>query len=433
MSRPDPNPCGSACLILGVVLLCACGTPPPPAPVKLTLFGLGLEAGELLRQDALDEFTRTTGIQVELIPTVGNSTQQLTAVLDLLKRHASSPDIYLIDTIWPGTLHEFMEDLTPYLQEESRTHLPVLMANNTVAGRIVALPFYMNSGMLYYRADLLKTYGYSAPPATWADLTSAALRIQQGERRRGKRTFWGYVWQGAPYEGLTCNALEWQVSFGGGNLIGKDGTVTVNNLRTVRALRTAARWVGSISPPAVLAYTESDTLNAFRSGGAAFMRNWSSSYRSVTRDAEPQRVGVSFLPAGPGGRANVIGGFQLAMSRYSRHKQQAAQLILYLTSKAVQRRRALRRGILPTYPDIHQEADFLKAVPPGWILRDLPPDSWVLRPSSVADGQYANVSKAYFTCVHGVLSGQLRAQPALAELETSLQHLMSLRQSSIGR
>ena len=74
----------------------------------------------------------------------------------------------------------------------------------------------MNIGMLYYRRDLVDKYGYRRPPTTWSELEAMAARIQKGERAAGKTKFWGYVWQGAAYEGLTCNALEWQTSSGAG-------------------------------------------------------------------------------------------------------------------------------------------------------------------------------------------------------------------------
>lgn len=420
--------CHAGCLCTIILACWSCGSPPPvPPPQKLTIFGLGLESGELLRQDAINEFSRETGIQVELIPTPGSSVQQLTALLDLFEKRSASPDIVVIDSIWPGTLQEHLVDLTPYAGPETTMHFPVLLDNNRIAGRLVGLPFYMNSGMLFYRADLLKAYGYVSAPRTWRELESAALRIQQAERRRGKKEFWGFVWQGAAYEGLTCNALEWQAANGGGRIIEENGTVTVNNPRTAEAMRKAAAWIGSISPPGVLAYTESDTLSVFASGNAAFMRHWSSAYSSIARKLDRVAVGISLLPIGRSKRAQAIGGFQLGVSQYSLNIKQAARLVLHLTSRKVQERRAVRRGFLPTYPDLYDDAEFATMVPQSRVLKNLSEKDWVLRPSSVAGQHYADVSRAYYRQIHAILSRQTPVQDGLQDLELSLQRVMNLQ------
>jgi trehalose/maltose transport system substrate-binding protein len=114
---------------------------------------------------------------------------------------------------------------------------------------------------LFYRVDLLREYGYVRPPKTWEDLETMARRIQAGERAKGNDDFWGFVWQGAPSEALTCNALEWQVSEGGGTILDEQGRVTVTNPHTIRAWDRAARWVGWISPPGVIGYKEWDAFN----------------------------------------------------------------------------------------------------------------------------------------------------------------------------
>jgi trehalose/maltose transport system substrate-binding protein len=410
--------------ILGMIALAGCRPASPPSSgVKLTMFGFGLQQGAELRQDALEDFTRKTGIQVELIPTPGTSEEQLTLILQLLNRRATTPDVYLIDIIWPGTLHEHLLDLTPYLEHESRGHIPALLANDTIKDRVVCLPLYMNPGVLYYRIDLLKKYGHQAPPKTWEELSRMAINIQQGERRQGQQPFWGYIWQGAAYEGLTCNALEWQASFGGGHIVESNGSVTVNNPRTAQALRNAASWVGSISPESVLAYTESDTLNVFRLRNAAFMRHWGSVLRRITDAAPAGTVGVAPLPAGPSGRAQGLGGFQLAVSRYSAHPKEAVQLVLYLTGTQVQTRRALQRGYLPTYLDLYQKPELVRGLPQGRVLQDAASGSWVVRPSTVTGPRYAEVSKAYYRSVHAVLARKLSAEVALAALQKELESL----------
>lgn len=419
-------------LLVAFVFITGCGGPPRNALAKLTVLGLSLDAGSHLRQDAIDAYAQKAGIEVDLIPTPGTSTEQLAHDRKLLSRHASTPDVYLIDIVWPGTLHQDLLDLTPYLNEESRMHVPALIQNNTIHGRLVSLPFYMNTGMLYYRADLLKKYGYSAPPATWDELARDAARIQSGERQQGNRNFWGYVWQGAAYEGLTCNAMEWQASFGGGHIIENNGVISVDNPAAVRAMNTAASWVGSISPSSVLFYNESDTVNAFTSGNAAFIRHWSSAFLTIRDGMRQGSVGVAPMPEGPAGRAYTLGGFEFAVSRYSPHPREAAALVLYLTSPEVERRRALLRGYVPSYPHLYSQPELLRALPQIGVLQNADPKSWVARPSAVTGASYAEVSKAYYESVHEILSGKVRARKALPELARKLEELTGLRQGPPG-
>lgn len=418
----------SVCFFVAISIQLSCGpkiTQKPKQTVVLTVAGVGYEAARQLPKEGLDEFTRKAGIQVDFIPAWGDSTEQLALAKGTLDRHSHTPDVYLIDAIWPGTLAPHLLNLTPYLNGDAHGQLHALLKNDTVNGRLVALPFYLNVGMLYYRTDLLAKYGYKHPPNTWGEMERMARRIQRGERAEGHAGFWGYVFQGAAYEGLTCNALEWQMSFGGGHIVEPEGTVSVNNSRTARALRIAASWVGSISPPSVVSYTESDSLNAFRSGDAAFMRYWSSGYNLVANSSLLRgKFAVAPLPCGlPGRRAQTMGGFQLAVSAYSMHPREATQLVLYLTGSHVQKCRAVREGYLPTLPRLYDDPAVLKAVPEAKALKNLGLESWVSRPSTVAGAHYADVSRVYYEGVHAVLTGK---RPARAVLESMEKRLVGL-------
>jgi trehalose/maltose transport system substrate-binding protein len=406
---------------------------PRPAPrrkVQLTLAGLSYGTARRLGPQGLDDFTARTGISVHALPAWGNSTDQFAVTRNTLRKHFGTPDIYVIDVIWPGSLAPDLLDLNPYVTPQDRRHIPALLANDTVDGRLVSLPFYLNIGMLYYRPDLLEKYKFHRPPGTWKELESMAATIQRGERKAGRSSFWGYVWQGSPYEGLTCNALEWQVSFGGGHIVEAGGAVSINNPRAAAALQMAAHWVGSISPPSVLSYNESDSLNAFRTGNAAFLRYWSSGYSPVNQQDSPVRgrFKVTLLPSGPKGRAQTMGGFQIAASRYSAHRAEAAELARFLTSAEFQKCRAVEDGYLPTLPRLYDDPELMKAVPQAEALRKTGLSDWVARPSSAAGNAYADISKTYFTAVHAVLSRQIAAEEALHNVEKRAIELMRASQ-----
>ena len=133
------------------------------------------------------------------------------------------------------------------------------------------------SDMLAPMNDLLEKYGKEVPK-TWAELKATAQEIQDGERAAGQADLWGFVWQGNAYEGLTCNALEWIKSYGGGQIVEPDGTISVNNPQAAAALEEAKSWVGTISPEGVLAHKEEDARGVWQTGNAVFMRNWPYAY-----------------------------------------------------------------------------------------------------------------------------------------------------------
>ena len=377
--------------------------------------------------EELMQFTKETGIRIETLPAPEAAVEQLAAWRKLLEGGARAPDVYAIDVIWPEILADNLVDLKTYIPaQEVTAYFPELIENNTVNGRLVALPFILNEGLLFYRSDLLREYGYSAPPKTWDELESMAKRIQAGERAKGNKDFWGYVWQGAPSEALTCNALEWQVSEGGGTILDKNGRVTVNNQHTIRAWDRAARWVGSISPPAVVAYKEWDGFNVWQAGKAAFMRNWANAYVAARAENSPNknRFDIAPLPRGSAGVAATLGGNGYAVSRHSVHQREAVVLVHFLCSRDEQARRCRRTAEPPTIPALYKNPEVLAQNPYfSLALQDFQKNI-TERPSRAAGKIYPNVSRAYFEAVHAVLTHKESAALAASELEKDLAAML---------
>ncbi|HEY1468935.1 MAG TPA: ABC transporter substrate-binding protein, partial [Candidatus Acidoferrum sp.] len=334
--------------------------------IILTLIDQGWPASDPRLGPELEEFTRQTGIRVQILPAPEAAVEQLATWRELLDSHAEVPDVYAIDLIWPAVLADSLIDLKSYVPpEDVAAHFPELIANYTVNGKLVALPHNMNEGLLFYRVDLLAKYGYGAPPKTWEELEAMAKRIQTGERANGDKDFWGFVWEGAPSEALTSNALEWQVSEGGGTILDESGTVTVNNPQAIRSWSMAARWVGSISPPGVTEYQEWDAFNVWQAGQAAFMRNWTNAYVAARAENSPTRghFDIAPLPRGGAGFAATLGGNGYGVSRYSRHPREAATLVRFLASPEEQARRCRKIAEPPTLPALYKNPDVLGANP----------------------------------------------------------------------
>src|ERR1700733_10753934 len=147
----------------------------------------------------LEQFTEETGFRVKLLPAPEGAVETLDAWRSLLESGAKIPDVYAVDVIWPGILAENLLDLKAFVPaQEIAAHFPELIANNTVNGKLVALPCLVDVGLLFYRTDLLRHYGFRPAPRTWQEFETMATRVWAGERVRGQKVFWGFVWEGAP-------------------------------------------------------------------------------------------------------------------------------------------------------------------------------------------------------------------------------------------
>lgn len=393
------------------------------AQIKLSCTGVGQELA--FCKSAATDWARKTGNTVQIVTPPNDASQRLALYRQLLSAGSDAVDVLQIDVIWPGLLGSHLLDLRKYTGGAEKQHIEGFVANNTIRGRLVAMPWFANAGLLFYRKDLLQQYRLDVP-ATWDELTRAARTVQDAERAAGNGRMWGYVWQGRAYEGLTCNALEWVASHGGGNIVEADGTVGIHNPGAARALSLAASWVGSISPTAVLNYAEEESRGVFQAGNAVFMRNWPYAWAlaqgpdSVIRD----KVGVATLPRGGAADRNAatLGGESLAVSRYSRHPAEAAALVMHLTGAVAQKERALRGSFNPTITALYQDADVIRANPfmgelYGTFTHAVP------RPTTVTGARYNQVSNQFWNTTHDVLAGRAKADEALGRLQGALQRL----------
>ena len=270
----------------------------------------------------------------------------------------------------------------------------------------------------------------SPPPDTWADLTAAAARVQAGERAAGHADFFGYAFQAKAYEGPSCNALEWIASHGGGSLIDAAGNITINNPAAARALDLAASWVGTISPVGVLNYGEEDARGVFQNGRALFMRNWPYAWApaQAADSLIKGKVGVVALPKGAGdgadaaavNHAGTLGGWQLAVSRYSREPAAAASLVLHMTSAAVQKDRAVRGAFNPSRPALYLDPEVVAANPFMASLAGILGTA-VARPSGLAGIKYPAVSLAFWDATHDVLRKKTTGEAAVRKPEGKLK------------
>ncbi len=379
---------------------------------------------EILRTE-LDRFEEETGHTVSIVSMPESTTDQFSQYKLWLSAQSSDIDVYRIDVIWAPQIAQHFVDLKEHYADITGEFVPASIESQTVDGKLVALPMFLGAPALYYRKDLLEKYDEPVPE-TWQEMTATAERIMQAEREAGNEDMWGFVFQGAAYEGLTCNAQEWIASFGGGRIVNQDGSITINNEKAVEALELAASWVGNITPEGVLNYQEEDARGVFQSGNAVFMRNWNYAYALAAGEDSPIKddFAVTTLPHGGGDNSSAatLGGWHLAVSQYSENREEAIELVRWLNNYENQKERAIVTSRPPTRnavyedPDVAEEQEFIPLWKP--VV-----DNALPRPSAATKRSYNEVSSEFWTAVHDTLSGDGSAEQNLQRLQARLERL----------
>ncbi|MCC8180547.1 MAG: ABC transporter substrate-binding protein [Planctomycetes bacterium] len=374
-------------------------------------------------REVVDDWEAITGHRVRIVASDDSSTITMEQIRRQLSSGVDRADLYMVDVAWTGLIQFGLADLKQYSSSMENLHLPAAVAAYTYDGKLAALPLFLDAGVMFFRMDLLAKHGVPIP-FTWQGLTAAAEKVMRAEREAGNQDMWGLVFQGKPYEGLTCNALEWISSRNGGTILDADGAVTINNPNAAAALDEAVSWIGSIAPETTLTFGEEESIAAFQSGNTIFMRNWPYAWNRLQADDSlvKGKVGSMPVPRGtPDGRSpGTMGGWAIAVANASEHRAEAADLALYLTGPWGQKKFCILETHIPSVEALFKDQELIARVPMAVLEIFL---STVSRPTAPAGNNYDQVSRIFFTGIHDALSRKVKHDQALADIEAALQNL----------
>ncbi|MGW4083151.1 ABC transporter substrate-binding protein [Streptomyces sp. NPDC004822] len=348
---------------------------------------------------------------VELPDSADETHAQMTT--DLRGGDRSRFDILNIDVSWTsefaaqGWIRPLERDRFPL-----GTFLKPVVGTATYDGRLYAVPYVTNAGLLLYRKDILAKEGVD-PPRTWDELEQAARTIAP------KYGLDGYAGQFLPYEGLTVNAAE-AVYSAGGTILGDEGErVTVDSEAARDGIDFLARGVreGWI-PKQALTYKEEESKQAFQDGRLLFLRNWPYAYAVASAEGSPVagKIGAVPLPGPDGPGTSVLGGSNLAVSTHARHPDSAARLLAYLTSEHVQRQVLTRGALPPVRADLYEDPELIRRFPYLPTLRESVRTA-APRPKSPRYGQVSLVVQAV---VRDAMAGHDTSEAAVRRLAREL-------------
>ena len=396
------------------------------AQTKLRVFSGGQNQRPDLMRKLLDQYQAANpGVTIEIETGGATSELQRQYLSTVLNAKDTAIDIYMIDIVNPAQYFGagWLEPLDAWVGPAAtalKPYLPVYASANVVDGKVAALPAFADAMFMYYRKDLLAKHGITEPK-TWDELSAAAKKIQTAE---GQPNLQGLSIQGAPIEGAVCTFLlpYWGQ---GKEFNDASGKLTLDKGAAVKGMGTWLAMVDAgVIKKNVAEVKTPDTVNEFKAGQAVFAINWGFAWDRFKDDADSQvkgKVGVMPLPAMAGGRsATCVGGWQWAVSAFSRHKPEAAKLVKHLASPESSKFLAVEGSLLPTYQSVYTDADVLKQAP--WF-KDAAAVV-VAGKSRPLSKDYGQVSDVIRTTTSAVLARTKTPAEGVDDIDSRLRRLM---------
>jgi multiple sugar transport system substrate-binding protein len=387
-----------------------------------TLATGGPQVSDVYRALAQQFERQHPSIKVNLQIQPGTSGEQYNRYVTLFAARDASVDVISIDVIWPAPMVAagWLAPLDQWFSKERRDEfLPGAIKANTIGGSIYGVPWYTDAGLLYYRKDLLEKHNAKVP-GTWDEMIATAQRIVQAENNP---QLGGFLFQGARIEALANFFFEVLWS-NGGDILDPGGRVVLDDGKGLAALNFMLDLIRRhrVTPPGVTTLPTDDTRAAFQDGRFVFLRNWTYAYGLFQGEGSrvAGKVGIAPLPRGSAGSASTLGGWQLAVSNFSRNKEAAYRLVEFLTGAVAEKAMALQLSTVPTRKDTFEDPVVKQRAP---HYPDMLRVALNARPRpQIAD--YPRLSSIVQTNLHAALTNQMAADEAITRMSREIRALL---------
>jgi multiple sugar transport system substrate-binding protein len=346
------------------------------------------------------------GINAKILEFSESADEQRTQFVQRQEAKSGECDVFYADVVWTAEFasQKWIYDMTPYAEKRKSEFIPATFQSVTYDGKIWGVPQVTDAAFLYYRDDQIKE-----PPATWQAVYQAAKQND------------GIVYQGAPYEGLTCDFLELAFA-AGGQVLSEDGKkAVIDSPQNLKALQFMVSGVkDGTAANGVTTYMEEESRRYFESGRATFMRNWPYAYalgeKEGTKVAGKFKV-MPFPTFEGGGKAAILGGHNEVISVYSKNPGAALKLVEFFTSPEQEKFAFLTGAQAPTLTAVYDDPDVQKKYDFATQLRDSVAQAKV-RPVSPV---YPQISQAIYKNVNEALAGRVSPEQALKTAQSEMQ------------
>ncbi len=373
--------------------------------------------------ELIDEFNEEneSGLRVRFREMPSDTGQHFDQLRTEFQAGQSEIDVIGGDVIWPSQFarSEWIVDLSDRFGDQEE-FLEGPMQAMRYEGKVYGVPWYTDSGLLYYRQDLLEEAGFSEPPDTWEELQEMARKVTQDAGIQQ-----GFVFQGGEYEGGVVNGLEY-IWNAGGNVLEGD-RIVIDSPESVQGLRTERAMIETgTAPEAVISYKEDESHAAFIRGDSVFLRNWPYVYSLLGSEGEsnvePEQVGVAPLPVEAEGNQSYsgLGGWNFFISALSEKQDQAWEFIQFITAPEQQKTNALDGSRLPTRTSLYEDQEILDSVPIARLGKETIIENTRPRPVSP---YYSDMSLTMAEQFAASLRGSVSPEEAVSNLQRELENI----------
>ena len=380
----------------------------------------------------IDKFNKENGkgITVEYREMPADSGQYFDKLRTDFQAGGGDIDVMSIDVIWPPQFgaNGWIEDLSDWFtDDEWKDFLPATVEANTLSGKIYGVPWFTDAGMFYYRKDLLEKSNFSEPPKTWDEMQEMADKVTTDQK-----IAFGFICQGAEYEGGAVNGLEYIWNAGGDVLDPNDpNRVIIAEGSSAEGLEIYRSHVESgVAPEAVSTYKELESMTAFILGDAVFMRNWPFVYGTILggkatgSEIKPEQTGVAAIPVAKEGDESFscLGGWNFAVNKVSDKKEEAKEFIKYMAAEPIEEEFAINASLLPPRAALYEDKKLIKEQPVIALAKEVTQNAKP-RPQHPF---YSDMSLNLAEQFNLVLKGDAEPQEAIDTLQDELQRLADI-------
>ena len=360
--------------------------------------------------EAVKEFNaQDNGVTVNLLEFSTSADEQRTQFVQRQEAGSGECDVFSSDVIWTAEFasQKWLLDMTPYVESRQDEIIEATLETVEYDGKYWGMPQQTDAAFLYYRTDQVQD-----PPATWQEVYEVAGQND------------GIVYQGAPYEGLTCDFLE--IAFAaGGQVLSEDGKeAMIDSPENLEALEFMVGGVeDGVAANGVTTYMEEESRRYWESGRATFMRNWPYAYALGQKKGTAVSGKFNVMPFPEfegGGTAGILGGHNQVISVHSENPGGALKWIDYVTGPENQKRQLLDYSQSSTLTATYDDPDIQKKYEFATQLRDAISQA-NSRPVSPV---YPQISQAIYKNVNEALSGRVSPADALKTAQSEMQQAL---------